>query len=156
MADKNIKNSDNEKYVPLITQVDDISTPVDDDMPPLVAGVAFIAPEPDEVIYSGTPDGVMARSDTEAKESSDSNADVTVVDDCRPKKTSDGFAVERKALKRRIRWMESQIATLIANKESVAVTKKDFEKKVAAKNRRYAKLLKEYNLLVSKYDVSFS
>ena len=109
MANKNIKNNDNEKYFPLITQVDDISTSVDDYMPPLVANVLFVAPDPNEVIYSGTPDGVMAESDTEAKESSDSDADVTVVDDCRLKKTSDGFAVERKALKRRIRWMETRI-----------------------------------------------
>ena len=111
-------------------------------MPPLVAHVAFIAPDPNEVIYSETPDGVMAGSDTEAKETSYSDADITVVDDCRPKKTSDGFSVERKALKRSIRWTETRIVVLIANKESVAVTKKYFEKKVAVKKRRYAKNFK--------------
>ena len=86
-------------------------------MPPLVAGVAFIAPNPNEVIYSGTPDGMMVGSDTEAKVSTDSDAEVTVVEDCRPEKTSGGFDVDLMALKRRIRMMETLIAVLLAKKE---------------------------------------
>ena len=107
------------KKNPLITQVDDFSTPVDVDMTSLVANDMFVVPELDEVIHSGSPDCVMAESDIEAEESSNSYIEVTVVEDCRPEKPVDGFAVERKGLKCKIRLMETRITVLIPNKESV-------------------------------------
>ena len=58
---------------------------------------------------------------------------------------NEGFSVEFKILKWKIKIMKTHIANVITNKESVAELKNDWDKEIPGKKRRYSMFLKEYN-----------